>query len=85
MELKQSLKQLIITECDKEDDFSVTDIEDVEPLFGPDSKLELDSLDALQISMAVLKQFKVRIEGSKDGRIAFASIQSLAEFIENAQ
>ncbi len=81
-ELKQALKLMIIEECDKEDDFEVGDISNEEPLFGRQSKLDLDSLDALQISMAVLSQHRTRIEGGKEGRIAFASINTLAEYIE---
>ena len=79
--LKKELKQLILVECDKEDEFVVADIVDEDPLFGGNSSLDLDSLDALQISMAVQKEYEVRIEGVKDGRIAFSSINALAGFI----
>ena len=52
-DLKYELKKLIIEECEK--DCKIEDIKDDEPLFGPDSILELDSMDALQISMAIQK------------------------------
>lgn len=80
-ELKQQLKQLVIEECDKEDDFSPCDIDDDEPLMGTRAALDLDSLDALQISMAIHLRYGVRIEGNKDNRRAFASISALADFI----
>lgn len=80
-QLKQDLKAMIIDECGKEDDFEVADISDDEILVGPDAPLDLDSLDTLQISMAVKKAYKVRIEGGKEGRQALASIQALAEYI----
>jgi acyl carrier protein len=79
--LKHELKQLIITECDKEDEFSVDDISDSEALVGSESNLELDSLDTLQISLEIKQRYKVRIEGNKDGRQAFASIEAMADFI----
>ena len=43
--------------------------------------LELDSLDALQISLAVKDRYDVRIEGGSEGRQALASVSSLAQFI----
>ena len=49
MGLKEEIKELIAVECDK--GFTADDISDGEALFGPSSKLELDSIDALQISM----------------------------------
>jgi len=83
--LKQQLKTLIIDECGKEDDFEIADISDTETLVGPDAPLDLDSLDILQISMAIKKIYGVRIEGSKDGRRALTSIQTLADYIRNKQ
>ncbi|WP_233267325.1 hypothetical protein [Paraglaciecola sp. L3A3] len=49
--IKKQLKQLIIVECDKEDELSWQEIEDDEPLFGKKSNVGLDSLDALQLAL----------------------------------
>ena len=38
---------------------------DDELLFGPESRLALDSLDALQVSMAIQERFGVRMTDSK--------------------
>ncbi len=54
---------------------------DDEMLFGPDSRLGLDSLDALQISMAIQERFGVRMADSKETRRALASIASLAHHL----
>lgn len=81
--LKKELKELIIRECDKEDEFTVEAISDDEIMVGSKAALELDSLDTLQISLAVKKRYKVRIEGNKDGRQAFSSINALANFISS--
>lgn len=79
--LKHDLKKMIITECDKEDDFSVADISDNEALIGSEANLALDSLDTLQLSLAIKQAYNVRIEGAKEGRIAFASINAMADYI----
>lgn len=76
-ELKQKLKLMVIEECDK--DVDVEDITDDEILIG--GPLDLDSLDALQICMAVKNDYGVRIEGGPDARRALQSIQSLADTI----
>lgn len=57
-------------------------LRDDEPLFGEGSRLDLDSLDGLQISMAIQKQYGIRITDSKDMRRALASLTTLADFIQ---
>lgn len=84
-ELKQHIKQLIIQECDKEDEFDWQELEDAELLFGSDSRIQMDSLDALQLSLALQQRYGVRIEGARDGRRVLASVNSIAEFIQQAR
>jgi acyl carrier protein len=52
-----------------------------EPLFGPDARLDLDSLDALQLSMAIQQRYGVRMPDSKETRRAFGSLAHLAQFL----
>lgn len=83
MELSQlttEIKQLIIAECDKPE-LNVAEITDDEILFGADTQVALDSLDALQLSVAIKKKYGVRIQGSGESRDAFKNVQSLAEYI----
>ncbi|PKG82520.1 acyl carrier protein [Colwellia sp. 75C3] len=80
-ELMLALKKLIIEECDKEDDFEPSDILDDELLFGRKSRIALDSLDALQLSLVLKKKFAISIEGSKETRKHLQSIASIAELI----
>lgn len=82
-ELKLELKQLIIKECDKEE-FTPESIHDDEPLFGSDSPLQLDSMDALQISMALKEKYGIEITDSKKIRAIMTSINTLADFIQPA-
>jgi acyl carrier protein len=83
--LEQDLKQLLIRECDKEDDIDWHSIADDEPLFGPKSRIQMDSLDALQVSLALQQHYNVRIEGAKDGRRILNTIATIAAHIRQAQ
>lgn len=75
------LKALILAAVDKDE--PAGGLRDDEPWFGPDSRLELDSLDALQISMAIQKKYGVRMPDSKDTRRALVSLLALAEFLHS--
>jgi acyl carrier protein len=74
------LKQLIIEACDKE--CAPDDIRDDEVLFGPEAPLQLDSLDALQISMAIKKKYGLRLPDSKDTRRILSCVANLAEHLD---
>ena len=52
-----------------------------EPLFGPDSRLDLDSLDGLQLSVAIQKRYGIRMADSKDLRRALVSLTTLSGYI----
>jgi acyl carrier protein len=79
--LKQDLKRLVTTECDKNVDIAT--ISDDEFLIG--GPLELDSLDALQICMEVKNRYGVRIEGGPEARRSLQSINTLADTILTAE
>ncbi|MDO8785792.1 MAG: phosphopantetheine-binding protein, partial [Syntrophales bacterium] len=64
--LKMELKKLIVEECDLKTDPG--EIGDEEPLFGGDSKFGLDSIDALQISVAIQQKYNITITDSKETR-----------------
>lgn len=76
---RTELKALILAAVDKDE--PADGLRDDEPWFGPESRLELDSLDALQISMAIQKKYGVRMPDSKDTRRALVSLLALAEFL----
>ena len=52
-----------------------------EPLFGLDARLDLDSLDGLQLSVSIQKRYGIRMADSKDLRRAMASLTILAGYI----
>ncbi len=79
-QIKLEIKEMIIDECEK-DEFTPEDISDDVELFSPLSGLELDSLDALQISMGLQKRYGVRLGDSKEFRRTVTTIEKLANFI----
>jgi acyl carrier protein len=52
-----------------------------EPIFGPGARLALDSLDALQVSMALQKRYGVRLTDSKQTRRILSCAGNLADFL----
>jgi len=78
--LKYNLKVMIIDECEKED-ITPQDIQNNAELFAPDNALELDSLDALQISMGIQKAYNIRLVDPKEFRRVVTTIDNLAAFI----
>lgn len=80
--LKIRIKQLIVDNCDL--DIEIVDIDDEAPLFDRASNLELDSIDALQISIAIQNTFGIAIRDSKEMRRVMKSINSFADHIQPA-
>lgn len=83
--LKQALKAMIIDECDKDDDISLEEFTDDMEFFDPSTALALDSLDALQLSLAVQKRYGVRLEGASVVRKHMRTVQTLADYIYQHQ
>ncbi|OEU72663.1 MAG: acyl carrier protein [Desulfuromonadales bacterium C00003107] len=77
--LEKELKELIVDACNVPD--APEEFPDTAPLIGPDSPLGLDSLDAVELVVAVQKRFGVRIGGEDTSREVLESIETLAAFI----
>ncbi|MDO4998400.1 MAG: phosphopantetheine-binding protein [Neisseria sp.] len=80
-DLENELKKLIIQEADKSDAIAADDLSDSEPLFGDSSRVGLDSLDALQISVALQQHFGVRLQGDRAVRAHMMCVADLAAFV----
>ena len=76
--LRSELKLLII-ETLRLEDVKPDSIKDEDPLFG--EGLGLDSIDALELVVAIEKHYGVLIEDEEVGVEAFASIDALADFV----
>lgn len=81
--LEQEIKELIISALDLED-ITADDIDTNVPLFV--TGLGLDSIDALELGMALKKKYDVNFKADKDAnKEYFKSVASLAEYIANAK
>jgi acyl carrier protein len=76
----QEIKHLLVSELDLQGR-SEADIDENAALFG--EGLGLDSLDALQIAMAVEERFGVRIPEGDEARPIFRNVASLAAFVQS--
>ncbi|MDO5054168.1 phosphopantetheine-binding protein [Pasteurella oralis] len=84
MELELQLKQLIIDSLALEE-MSAEDIDTNAPLFGDDG-LGLDSVDALELGLAVQKNFGLQLNSEQQNlREHFESVATLAAFIRSQQ
>lgn len=76
--LCEFLKEMIINTL-KLEGVAVEDVDDDAPLFK--EGLGLDSIDALELVVAVEKYFNIIIEDEDVGKEAFGSIRILSDFI----
>jgi len=81
--LVQEIKQLIIDALGLED-ISTDDIGNDQTLFG--EGLGLDSVDALELGLAIQKKYGIKIDAdAKDTRNHFSNVASLAAFVTAKQ
>lgn len=82
-EFENELSQHIITALNL--DVSVAEINPVAPLYG-DEGLGIDSIDVLEISLVLTKQYGVQLRSDDDNNAKiFASLRSLANHIQQSR
>ena len=80
-DLHTQIKQMIIDTLDLED-IETSDIIDDQPLFV--DGLGLDSIDALEIGLALQKNYGIKIKSeSEDTRGHFSSVNNLVALVES--
>ena len=83
MELEEQIKKLIIDSLELED-INPEDIQDEEPLFN--DGLGLDSIDALELGMALKKQYDLTLSKNKEeNKKYFYSVKTIADFVRTQQ
>ncbi|MBR6098608.1 acyl carrier protein [bacterium] len=83
MELEEQIKQIIIDSLELED-ITTTDIVDEEPLFN--EGLGLDSIDALELGMALKKKFNLTLSKNKEeNKQHFYSVKTIADLVRSQQ
>lgn len=81
MELKEEIKELIL-ESLALDEISSDDIKDDEPLFT--DGLGLDSIDALELGMALKKKYNIKMDADKnENKKYFYSVNTLSDFVRS--
>lgn len=81
--LEHELKELIVESLMLED-VKPAEIESTAPLFV--EGLGLDSIDALELAMAIERRFGVKFQSDDDrNREIFSSVRSLAQYIAQTQ
>ena len=79
VDLENEIKQIIIDSLELED-MSIDDIETSAPLFG--DGLGLDSIDALEIGIALKKKYAFELESNQSkNREYFYSVETLAKYV----
>ncbi|MBO7166117.1 MAG: acyl carrier protein [Kiritimatiellae bacterium] len=79
-ELEQKIKEIVVSSLDLED-ITIEDIETDVPLFG--EGLGLDSIDALELGMAIRKNFNITFSSDKaENKKIFYSVKTLADYVE---
>ncbi|MEI7499413.1 MAG: phosphopantetheine-binding protein [Bacteroidota bacterium] len=79
-ELKLEIKKMIMTTLSI-NDVDPNDVDDEKPLFGGDNALTLDSVDAIEIIMAIQRNYGIRIADQNLAREVVRSVNSIAKFI----
>lgn len=80
--LRKHLKELILRVCDVKN-VRPDEVDDDAILFSPDGPLDLTSLDAIEIAIAVEREYKVKMQNISTARDCFRSVATLADFISS--
>ena len=80
--LEKELLDLIISVCNVED-IPEEGVDPDDPLTGPDSPLFLDSLDSVEIVVAIQSEYNIRIGNQKMARRILKTLRSLTDFIRS--
>ncbi len=81
MAVEEEIKELIIKSLELED-ITPSDINEEEPLFI--DGLGLDSIDALELGMALKKKYNLKMSSNKEeNKKYFYSVKTLADYVRS--
>jgi acyl carrier protein len=78
--LRSHLKSIIVRACGLTH-VTAEEITDEEILFGPTTRVQLNSLDAVEIAVNVEIEYGVKLENSSSAREYFKSVATLADHV----
>ncbi len=79
-DLKREIKILIIETLNIKN-IKPEQIDEQVPIFSKESVLGLDSIDGIELIMAIQKKYDVRINDQNLARTVLESVNSIAEFV----
>ena len=79
-DLNLKLKQMLIQECNVKNCLP-GDIDENEPLIGGLGKLQLDSLDAVEIVSALERHYQIRLDNPGEARKVLKSFASMRDYV----
>ena len=82
-ELKREVKQLVIDALRLED-VKPEDLSDTAPLFG-NEELGLDSVDAVELVVAIQRRYGARIADQNLARDVLSSVETIAAFVATSR
>lgn len=83
-DLKLQLKHMIVDTLNLSD-VNPADILDDKPLFSGENNITLDSIDGIELIMAIQRIFGVRLDDQNVARNILNTVDSMAEFITTSK
>jgi len=78
--LKTEIKELIIQTLNIKN-IKAEQVPDAVPLFSPENILALDSIDGIELVMAIQEKYQIRIADQNVARNVLESVDSIAAFV----
>ena len=83
-DLKLQIKEMIVATLNLTD-VNPADILDDQPLFSGENVITLDSIDGIELIMAIQREFNVRLDDQNLARNILNTVDAMAEFITSKQ
>ena len=80
--IKQETKQLILEALNIEDVQPEEIVNDISLLSG-ENNITIDSIDVLEVVVAIQKHFNVKIQDQNHARLVVNTVDSIAEFVHS--
>ena len=78
--LNTALKKMVLQEC-RVQNVTADQINDSDPVIGGQGKIQLDSLDAVEIATSLERNFGIKAEGMGSMKHIFRSYANLTEYV----
>ena len=83
LQIKEDIKRHLISYLNLED-YTIDMIDDAENLFSDDG-LALDSIDSLELTVLLEREYDVKLTDAAEGRKVLVSVNTIADYIISKQ